>query len=92
MSEQQPHYSMVIEWSEDDAAYIVSFPEWEAVGHLALTHGASYMDAARKGAEMLDFLVWSRQQDGEPLPKPREFTFDAHSGSPPPDRAQAAVS
>jgi predicted RNase H-like HicB family nuclease len=58
----------------------------------ALTHGESYLDAARKGAEMLDFLVWSAQQDGEPLPEPHRFNFDAHRGGRPPDQAKAVAS
>lgn len=92
MNEQLPRYSMVIEWSDEDAAYIVSFPEWEVAGHLALTHGETYIEAAHKGTEMLDFLAWSTQQDGEPPPEPHQFTFDAHRGSLPPDQAKAAAS
>ena len=37
--QQQPHYSMVIEWSDEDQVYVVSFPEW---GELAHTHGITY--------------------------------------------------
>jgi predicted RNase H-like HicB family nuclease len=37
-SEQQPHYSMVIEWSDEDQAYIVSVPEFPG----NYTHGSTY--------------------------------------------------
>lgn len=46
----QPHYSMVIEWSDEDSVYIVSLPEW---GKYALTHGATYDEAVRSGQEVL---------------------------------------
>jgi predicted RNase H-like HicB family nuclease len=36
------HYRMVIEWSEIDDAYVVSFPEFPG----AHTHGATYLEAA----------------------------------------------
>ena len=42
-------YSMVIEWSDEDTLYIVSFPEWEAEGYISHTHGATYEEAAEAG-------------------------------------------
>jgi len=71
-------YAMTIEWSDEDEAYVVSFPEWEAAGHLAHTHGATYEEAARKGAELLAFIVTSAQQDGDLIPAPRHFDYDSH--------------
>jgi predicted RNase H-like HicB family nuclease len=65
------HYSMVIEWSDEDVAYIVSFPEW---GDLAHTHGATYAEAVLKGEEVLDLLASSTIDEGEPLPHARRFT------------------
>lgn len=69
-----PRYSLLIEWSEEDDSYIASFPEWEEqhdlIGH---THGASYEEAARKGAEVLAMLVRSALADGDPLPLPHRF-------------------
>lgn len=66
-------YSMVIEWSDEDEVYIVSFPEWEAAGDIAHTHGSTYEEAAAKGHDLLDFLIESAQEEGEPLPAPRTF-------------------
>ncbi len=65
-----PRYSMVIEWSDDDHAYIVSLPEW---GDLAHTHVESYAEAVAMGEELLAGLVASRQQQGEQLPTPHVF-------------------
>ena len=72
MSEQL-HYAMVIQWSDEDSAYVVSFPEWEAYGLVGHTHGSTYEDATRNGREVLDMLVRSAREDGESLPAPRTF-------------------
>ena len=69
MSEQL-RYSIVIEWSDEDRAYVVSVPEW---GDLVHTHGATYEEALQRGKELIEGLVASRQQRGEPLPRPRVF-------------------
>jgi antitoxin HicB len=76
---QQVRYSMLIEWSNLDNAYVVSFPEWERAGHLANTHGATYVEAAQKGQEMLEFLLGASAQ-GEAVPAPA--FFDDHAYAP----------
>ncbi len=72
MSEQmeQPRYSMVIEWSDEDQVYVVSFPEW---GDLAHTHGATYDEAVRNGREVLELLMSGARAQGDPLPQPRVY-------------------
>lgn len=71
------HYSMLIEWSDEDQAYVVSFPEWEQAGLIGHTHGDTYAEAVRKGEEMLRFLVESAQAEGDPVPEPRRFAASA---------------
>jgi antitoxin HicB len=72
---EQLRYSMMIQWSEEDQAYLVSLPEWE--GHLfnwdAATHGATYEEAARHGREVLELLVETARDEGETLPAARLF-------------------
>lgn len=70
---EQPHYSMTIQWSGEDGVYVVSFPEWEAMGHIAHTHGATYEEAVGQGREALELLIESVQEIGAPLPEPRTF-------------------
>jgi predicted RNase H-like HicB family nuclease len=68
------HYAILIEWSDEDDAYTVNFPEWEEQQHLiGYTHGVAYEVAARKGAEVLALLGQSARADGDPLPTPRRF-------------------
>ena len=69
----QPHYSMTIEWSGENGVYIVSFPEWEAAGHIAHTHGASYEEAVAHGREALELLIESARAMGAALPAARTF-------------------
>lgn len=54
--------------------YIVSFPEWEAAGHIAHTHGASYEQAVSNGREALELLIESAREIGTQMPTPRTFT------------------
>ena len=74
MSEQL-HYSMVIQWSEEDQAYLVALPEGE--GYLfnwdGATHGATYEETARHGREVLELLVDAAREDGAALPAARVF-------------------
>lgn len=74
MSEQTPHYSMVIEWSDEDGKYIVSFPEW---GDYAHTHGTTYEEAVRNGQEVLADLIELWRNQGRQLPQPRVFAASA---------------
>jgi predicted RNase H-like HicB family nuclease len=70
---EQLRYLLVIQWSNEDQVYIVSFPEWEADGLIGHTHGDSYEEAVRKGKEVLHILMESARAEGEPLPSPRTF-------------------
>jgi predicted RNase H-like HicB family nuclease len=71
------HYSIVIEWSEDDQAYVVLLPEWQDRLYQPVTDGATIEEAARKGQAVLETLIEQAQQYGEPLPKPRVFAASA---------------
>ena len=71
------HYSMLIEWSDEDQVYVVSFPEWEQAGLIGHTHGDTYVEAVQKGEEMLRFLVESAQAEGDRVPEPRRFAASA---------------
>ncbi len=65
------HYSMTIEWSEEDEAYVVSFPEFSG----AHTHGATYLEAVKNGQDVLGLLIESFEQEGKPLPEPVRFQY-----------------
>ena len=71
MSQQHLHYSMVIEWSEEDQAYLVTLPEWADRVLMPATHGETYSEVVQHGQEVLEMLVRSATKDGEQLPSPK---------------------
>ena len=72
-----PRYSMRIAWSEKDGAYLVTLPEWmpRLINSIAVTHGATYEQAAKNGREALEMLIEQAQAAGEPLPKPQLIEY-----------------
>jgi predicted RNase H-like HicB family nuclease len=64
-------YSMLIEWSEKDHAYLVILPEWSDRVIMPATHGDTYIEAVQHGQEVLEMLVDGAKKEGEPLPQPR---------------------
>jgi antitoxin HicB len=69
MSAIVPHYSMRIEWSEEDQAFLVTLPEWAEQVIQPVTHGETYEEAVKNGHEALEMLIEDAQEDGEPLPE-----------------------
>jgi predicted RNase H-like HicB family nuclease len=68
-----PKYTVVIQWSDEDQAYVVSLPEW---GPTCKTHGATYEEAAGKAQEVLEMLVQNHDAAiNGPLPKPHLFRY-----------------
>jgi len=63
---QEARYSLTIEWSDEDQAYIATIPEFGAK-----THGDTYEDAFRLGRELMDEVTAAYQQLGRALPAPR---------------------
>jgi predicted RNase H-like HicB family nuclease len=67
------HYSIVIEWSDEDQAFLVVLPEWadRVFGSGAVAHGTTYDEAVQNGQTALKALIGWAEQNGEPLPQPR---------------------
>jgi antitoxin HicB len=72
------HYSMLVQWSEDDQAYLVTLPEWEGRVLNPVTHGETYQEAVEQAHEALTALVASARQHGEPLPEPGILSGSSH--------------
>jgi predicted RNase H-like HicB family nuclease len=73
MSQQHLHYSMVIEWSDEDQAYLVTLPEWAESVLMPATHGSTYNEAVQHGLEVLEMLVNDATRSGQPLPPPKVY-------------------
>lgn len=67
---EAPRYSMVIEWSDEDNAYIVTVPELPG----CRTHGATHVEAVEQGEEVIAGWIEAARADGDPVPPPRLFT------------------
>ncbi|MGB3208319.1 MAG: type II toxin-antitoxin system HicB family antitoxin [Crinalium sp.] len=61
-------YSILIQWSDEDQAYVASLPEW---GKYARTHGETYEEALENAKEILEDLVYGFQETGKLLPEPQ---------------------
>lgn len=61
------HYSMHIQWSEEDQVYIVTVPELPG----CKTHGDTYKKAVKNAKEVLELFVEDARRSGESLPAPR---------------------
>lgn len=68
-SAQHAHYSMVIEWSDENQAFMVSIPEFPG----NYTHGDTYEEAVKQGQDLIESLIMWTRQDGKSLPEPRAF-------------------
>lgn len=60
---------MVISWSEADEAYLVSLPDREGIVMNPCIHGETYVEAVNIGEDVLEGLIASLMEEGEPLPK-----------------------
>jgi len=62
------HYTIIIQWSQEDNCFVVSLPEW---GEFCHTHGDTYEEALKNAQEVLEMLIVSYLEDGQPLPEPQ---------------------
>jgi predicted RNase H-like HicB family nuclease len=61
---------MLIQWSDEDQAYLVTLPDWADRVLGPVTHGDTYEEAVQRGREAIDALIASAHQHGEALPQP----------------------
>jgi antitoxin HicB len=66
---EQLRYSITIQWSDEDEAYIVTLPEFPGCH----THGDTYEEALQNGKEVLELVIENRQELGRPLPEPNRY-------------------
>ena len=67
MNEKYEHYSMVIQRSELDNAYIVTVPELPG----CKTHGETLEEAVQQGKDAIESLIDAMEAWGRPIPAPR---------------------
>ncbi len=67
MNEQYKHYSMIIQWSVPDQAYIVTVPELPG----CRTHGETYEEAVQQGQDAIESWIMVAQESGRAIPPPK---------------------
>lgn len=66
------HYTMMIQWSEEDNCYLVNLPDFPFQEFH--THGDTYEEAAKHGREVIESLIEWYLEIGKPLPQRRNLT------------------
>jgi predicted RNase H-like HicB family nuclease/DNA-binding XRE family transcriptional regulator len=69
LAEARP-YPLVIEWSPEDDAFIVSVPDLPGVH----THGATREEAAAMGDEVVAIVLGYLRETGRPVPPPSPYS------------------
>lgn len=60
-------YSISIQWSNRDQAYLANVPELPGCH----THGESYEEALKNALEVIELWIEAARKDGRPIPPPR---------------------
>ncbi len=84
----KPKYSMTIRWSEEDQAFLVWLPEFDGRPQ---THGDTYEEAARRGAELIESHIGWLGEEGQQLPAPDVYVDGGDAPAPTPSGASAGV-
>ena len=61
------HYSMVIQWDEDDRIFVVNVPELPG----CMTHGKTYEEAVKQGKEAIEGWLNVAKELHWPIPAPQ---------------------
>jgi predicted RNase H-like HicB family nuclease len=61
------HYSIVIQWSDRNEAYLVNVPELPGCH----THGDTYQEALKNALEVIELWIEAAEKDGLPIPPPK---------------------
>ena len=61
------HYSMTIQWDNDDQIFVVSVPELPG----CMTHGHTYEEALQNAKEAIAGWLEIAKNEGWPIPQPK---------------------
>lgn len=64
---KQFHYSINIQWSNRDNAYLVDVPELPG----CRTHGDTYQEALKNALEVIELWIEAAKLSGRPIPPPK---------------------
>ena len=64
------HYSLLIQWDDEDKIYVVSVPELPG----ARTHGKTYAEAIKNALEVIELWLETATDLGWNIPQPGTVT------------------
>jgi predicted RNase H-like HicB family nuclease len=67
MKPDYKRYSMLIRWSEEDQAYLVTVPELSG----CITHGNTYEEAVKQGQDAIETWIDGALAVNLPVPPPQ---------------------
>lgn len=70
MDEQYEHYSMYIQWCEEDKIYVVTVSELPG----CRTHGKTYEEAVQQGQDAIVSWIDAGKEWKRPIPPPAYWT------------------
>jgi antitoxin HicB len=70
MNPSNGHYSLIIEWSDEDQCYLVKSPEWADRFSGPIAEGQTVEEAAKRGQNALENMIEFAQERNLPLPAP----------------------
>jgi predicted RNase H-like HicB family nuclease len=65
------HYTIQLQWSEDDQLFLVTIPEFSDQVMMPCTHGKSREEAIRNGEEVIEMYLEIWQAEGKTIPQPQ---------------------
>ena len=60
-------YSIIIQWSDRNDAYLANVPELPGCH----THGDTYQEALKNALEVIELWIEAAEKDGRPIPSPK---------------------
>ncbi len=69
MTLQEPRYSMIIEWSQEDQLFVVTIPELSELVIMPCTNGKTREEAIINGEEVIEIYLEAWQAEGITIPK-----------------------
>lgn len=67
-------YAMIIEWSDENNAYLVTVPDLPGL----VTDGATRTEAAAMGEDAIGSVISGLRATGQPVPEPRFTALPEH--------------
>ncbi len=73
MTSDEMHYTMVVQWSDEDQTFVVLFPDLADEFSMPATDGETYEKAVKRGQNALENMLEVLKKEGKPLPRAKTY-------------------